>query len=72
MAGSVVRGTLRSFNSTTYRAAVELVGAEDQNLTNVRVSRGIASAEMVSGRVVVVALYEDLNPDAAMVVGVWG
>ncbi len=71
MAGQVVRGVLRVFASGTYLADVEQMGANDQYLSGVRVSRGIAAGELVAGRVVAVALYEDLNPDAGMVVGVW-
>ena len=35
------------------------------------VSRGIASAEMVTGRQVTVVIFDGTNPEDAMVVGVW-
>ena len=71
MAGSVYRGVLRKVDTSTYRADVELGASDEANLVDVRVSRGIASGELVVGRVVAVVAYEDFNPDDAMVVGVW-
>ncbi len=71
MAGSVYRGVLRKVDTSTYRADVELGASDEANLVDVRVSRGIASGQLVVGRVVAVVAYEDFNPDDAMVVGVW-
>ncbi|MBI2767644.1 MAG: hypothetical protein HYX53_17235 [Chloroflexi bacterium] len=48
------RGTLVSFNSGTYTASVRLDGSQAQSLDNVRVSRGIAAAEMVATRRVLI------------------
>ena len=59
MAGSVYRGILRKVDKTTYRADVELAPSDEANLVGVRVSRGIASGELVVGRVVAVVAYED-------------
>lgn len=71
MAGSVYRGVLRRVDKTAYRADVELGASDEANLVDVRVSRGIASGELVVGRVVAVVAYEDFNPDDTMIVGVW-
>jgi hypothetical protein len=50
----ILRGTLSSFDAGTYRAVVRLDGSAAQTLTDVRTSRGIASAEMVAARRVLV------------------
>ncbi|TAJ17457.1 MAG: hypothetical protein EPO65_11075 [Dehalococcoidia bacterium] len=65
------RGTLLSFSATTYTASVLLMPSTSTALEAVPVSRGIASGEMVVGRQVSVALFDGVNPDDAMVVGVW-
>ena len=51
---AVLRGTLVSFDSGTYRAVVRLDGSGPQALADVRTSRGIASAELTAGRRVLV------------------
>ncbi len=65
------RGILRGFNSTTYLAVVEFVGSWAFTVGAVMVSRGIAAAAMVSGRVVMVAVGDESDPGSMMVLGVW-
>ncbi len=67
----VQRGTLLSFASSTYTASVLLAPSASTAIDAVPVSRGIASAELVAGRRVTVAIFDGANPEDAMVVGVW-
>lgn len=64
------RGVLRGFNGTTYLAVVEFVGSWAFTVASVPVSKGIASAEMVAGRTVMVAVVDQSDPGSMMVLGV--
>jgi hypothetical protein len=64
------RGVLRSFNSTTYLAAVEFAGSWAYTVGGVLVSKGIAASEMVEGRAVMVAVIDPTDPGSMMVLGV--
>ncbi len=66
----MLRGTLVSFDSVTYTAVVRADGSAPQTLTGVRVSRGIASGEMVAGRRVLVAAGEHGDVGALVVFAV--
>ena len=67
----LARGVLLAFNSTSYVATVRYADSLTSVVANVPVSRGIASAQMVVGRRVAVALFDAAQPFDAMVVGVW-
>jgi len=67
----VVKGTLKGFDSVTYKATVQVDGSIGYFLTGVPVSRGIPSLEMVGGRTVAVLFFSPDNPDDAMVTGVF-
>lgn len=67
----VQRGTLLAFSPVTYTASVLLSESASTAVDAVPVSRGIASAELVVGRQVTVALFDGTNPEDSMVVGVW-
>ncbi len=67
----VWRATLRAFDAGTCTATVEVVGSRGFNLAGVPVSRGIAPAELVTGRLVYLVVQDPTNPTDAMVVGVW-
>jgi len=72
MIGSgVERGTLLAFSSGAYTATVQLAGSLTSTVASLPVSRSIASAEMVAGRRVAVAVFDAANPLDAMVVGVF-
>ena len=64
-------GTLKSFNSGTYKARVTLTGSLHLSLDNVPVSRGLPSAELVAGRKVAVLLLDEAKATDAVVVAVW-
>jgi len=63
-------GTLKSFNSTDYRAEVQLAGSMAAYLDNIPVARNIASDQMTVGRHVILAIPGG-NPRDACVIAVW-
>ena len=63
-------GTLKSFNNTDYRAEVQLAGSIAAYLDNIPVARNIASAEMIAGRHVIVAIPGG-NPKDACIIAVF-
>ena len=65
------KGTVRAFDSGTYKATVELVGSIAVWLTGVPVSRDIASGDLVAGRSVAVVFFDGANPDDAVLTAVW-
>ena len=67
----MLRGTLVSFDSATYTAVVRSDGSAPQTLTGVRVSRDIASGDMVAGRRVLVATGDHGDPGDLVLFAVW-
>ena len=65
------RGTVQAFDGGAYTATVQLTGSVPTWLEDVRVSRGIPSAEMVTGRNCAVLFLDPANPEEAVVVAVW-
>ena len=67
-----VAGEVVSFSSGTWTAVVEVRGSRQTRMTGVPVNRGIASADMVAGRRVLVYVGPDGAAGASCVVAVWG
>jgi len=63
-------GILKTWNSTTYKAGVQLASSLTTYFDSVSVARNIASAEMTIGRQVIVAIPGD-NPRDAVVIAVF-
>jgi len=63
-------GVLKTWDSATYTAGVQLAGSLTTYFDNLKVARNIASAEMVIGRQVIVAIPEG-NPRDAVVIAVY-
>ena len=63
-------GILKNFDSGTYKAGVQLAGSLTTYFDNLNVARNIASAEMVTGRHVILAIPEG-NPRDAVVIAVF-
>lgn len=61
---------LKSFDSTDYRAEVQLTGSLTTYLDDIPVARNIASSQMTAGRMVALLLPGD-NPRDAAVIAVW-
>jgi len=71
VADRIMPGTLKSFNSGTYKARITLTGSLQMSLDNVPVSRAIPSAELVAGRKVALLLLDETKATDAVVVAVW-
>ena len=71
LSGEPRKAILKAWNSTDYKASVQLVGSLKAYLENIPVARNIASAEMVVGRNVAVIMFDESNPKDAVVVAVW-
>ena len=63
-------GILKTFDSGTYKAGVQLAGSLTTYFDNVNVARNIASGEMIADRHVILAVPQD-NPRDAVVVAVF-
>jgi len=63
-------GILKNFDSGTYKASVQLAGSLTTYFDDVSVARNIASAEMITGRQVILAIPEG-NPRDAVVIAVF-
>jgi hypothetical protein len=67
----IKHGTLRAFDSGTYKATVEVAGSIAVWLAGVPVARNIASAELTAGRNVAVVFFDASNPNDGVVYAVW-
>jgi hypothetical protein len=67
----IKHGTLRSFDSGSYTATVELPGSTSVWLSGVAVARNIDGAELVAGRHCAVLQFDPSNPEDAVLAAVW-
>lgn len=65
------KAILRSFNSGSYKATVQLASSYKVYLDGVAVARNIPSAEMTSGRKTAVLFFDEHNPKEAVVIAVY-
>ena len=65
------RGIVKAWDAATWTATIQIDGSLTTWLRTVAVSRAIASAEMVVGRKVAVALFDPTNPADAVVTAVY-
>ena len=65
------KGLLKSFNSGTYTATIQLAGSYKVYLEDVTVARNLSSAEMIAGRKVAAIFFDEHNPKEAVVVAVY-
>lgn len=65
------RGALKSFDSGSYTATIQMAGSLATWLEGVPVARNIPAAEMVAGRTCAVLLLDQGNPLDAVVAAVW-
>lgn len=68
---AVLRGSIVSFNSTPYTASIRLDGSAPQTVDGVAVSRAIPSAEMTTGRKVLLDTGDHNHPADFVVTAVW-
>ena len=67
----IKKGILKSFDSNTYLATVQIAGSLSVWLENIPTSRAIPTAEMVVGRNVAVLFLDPSNFSDAVVIAVW-
>ena len=67
----IKKGILKSFDSGTYTATVQVAGSLSVWLEDVPVSRALETDDMVTGRNVAVIFLDPGNPSDAVVVAVW-
>jgi hypothetical protein len=67
----IKKGILKSFNSGTYLATVQIAGSLSVWLENIPTSRAIAASDMISGRNVAVLFMDPSNFSDAVIVAVW-
>lgn len=65
------RGIVKSFDSGTYEATVQVAGSLSVWLGNVTVARNIAASEMVAGRSCAVLFFDPSNPQDAVLAAVY-
>jgi len=63
-------GILKTWDSGTYKAGVQLAGSLTTYFDNLNVARNIASVDMVIGRSVIVVIPQG-NPKDAVVIAVF-
>ncbi len=67
----IKKGILKSFDSGTYLATVQIAGSLSVWLENIPTSRAIPSAEMLSGHNIAVLFNDSGNPLDCVVIAVW-
>jgi len=65
------KGLLKSFDSGSYTASLQLTGSRTAYLEGVTVARNLPAAEMVLGRGVAVVFFDEHNAKEAVVVAVY-
>ena len=65
------KGILKSFNSGSYTATVQLASSLKVYLEDIAVARNLPSAEMIIGRKVAIVFFDEHNPKEAVVVAVY-
>ncbi|PPD58022.1 hypothetical protein [Dehalogenimonas etheniformans] len=68
---NIKQALLKSFNTATFIATVQLVGSSQAYLENITVARNIPTAEMTAGRAVAVLFFDEFRANDAVVAAVW-
>ena len=65
------KGTVKAFDSQTYKATVQVAGSLSVWLEGVPVARNIPAGEMVVGRSCMLVFCDVSNPGDAVLAAVW-
>ena len=68
---SVKKAILRSFDSGSYNATIEIAGSRKTYLEDVPVARNLRADEMITGRELVVIFFDEHNTKDAVVIAVY-
>jgi hypothetical protein len=66
------KAILKAWNSGSYTATIQITGSAKAYLEGVKVARNIPSAEMVTGRNILVYFFDKSNAADAVIVAVYG
>ena len=67
----IKKGILKSFDSNTYLATVQIAGSLSVWLENIPTSRAIPASEITTSRNVAVLFIDSGNPSDCVVIAVW-
>ena len=65
------RGTIKSFDSGTYKATIQVAGSLSVWLSGVAVALNIPAAKVVAGRSCAVLFFDPSNPADAVITAVY-
>lgn len=68
---TIKKAVLKSFDSGTYKATLQMAGSDKAYLEGVAVAKNIAASSMVTGSKLAVLFFDEHNAGEAVVVGVW-
>lgn len=68
---TIKRGILKSFNSVSYTATVQVSGSAKAYLEGVAVARNLPAVEMITGRQVAIAFFSPHIPGDSVVFAVY-
>lgn len=68
---TIKKAVLRSFDSSSYKATVQLSGSDKSYLEAVAVARNLPSAEMLAGRSIAVLFFDENRAGEAVVIAVY-
>ena len=68
---SMKKAVLKSFDSGSYLATIEIAGSHKTYLEDVSVARNLPAVEMSTGRKVAVIFFDRNNPADSMVMAVY-
>jgi len=68
---SMKKAVLKSFDSGSYLATIEIAGSHKTYLEDVSVARNLPAVEMSTGRKVAVIFFDEHNAKDAVVVAVY-
>ena len=68
---NIKQAILKTFNSSSYTATVQLVGSSQAYLENILVARNIPSTELIAGRELAVLFFDEFRASDAVVAAVW-
>ncbi len=68
---SLKKAILKSFDSGSYTATIQLAGSHKAYLEDIAVARNLPAAEMTTGRKVAVVFFDENNAGEAAVIAVY-
>jgi hypothetical protein len=66
-----MRGVIKSFDASAYKATVQIAGSLSVWLGEVVVARNIPSSEMIEGRNCALIFFNPANPQDAVLIAVY-